>query len=79
MQSIQLSATWTSGVLNLILCKPICTLPITTLGVTCERDLVNQFMSMPKSTTVLALDFMLAGAATPVASALSGSLEFAWS
>ena len=80
VQSIQLSATYTSGVLNLILCKPICTLPITTLGVTCERDLVNQFMSMPKIYDGACLGFlMLAGAATPVASAISGSLEFAWS
>lgn len=80
VQSIQLSATYTSGVLNLVLCKPLCTLPITTLGVTCERDLVNQFMSMPKIFDGACLSFlMLAGQATPVASALSGHLEFAWS
>lgn len=80
VQSIQISASYVSGVLNLILCKPICTLPITTLGVTCERDLVNQFMSMPKIYDGACLAFlMLAGQATPVASALSGHLEFAWS
>jgi hypothetical protein len=80
VQSINLSATYTSGVLNLVLCKPLMTLPITTLGVTAERDLVNQFMSMPKVYDEACLAWlMLAGAATPVASPLSGHLEFGWS
>lgn len=48
VQSVTLSASYVSGVLNLVLCKPLMTLPITTLGVTAERDLVNQFASMPK-------------------------------
>jgi hypothetical protein len=66
--------------LNLVLCKPLLTLPITTLGVTAERDLVNQFMSMPKVYDGACLAWlMLAGAATPVASPLSGHLEFGWS
>lgn len=79
VQQFQLSATYTSGVLNLVLCRPLCTLPITTLGVTAERDLVNQFMSMPKvfDEACLAI-LMLAGAATPVTSALSGHFEFGW-
>lgn len=80
VQSINLSASYVSGVLNLVLCKPLMTLPITTLGVTAERDLVNQFMSMPKIYDGACLAWlMLAGAATPVASPLSGHLEFGWS
>jgi len=80
VQSISLSATYTSGVLNLVLCKPLLTLPITTVGVTAERDLVNQFMSMPKVYDGACLAWlMLAGNATPVASPLSGHLEFGWS
>lgn len=79
VQSINLSATYTSGVLNLVLCKPLITLPITTLGVTAERDLVNQFASMPKIYNGACLAWlMLAGAATPVGSPLSGHLEFGW-
>lgn len=79
VQSINLSASYVSGVLNLVLCKPIMTLPITTLGVTAERDLVNQFASMPRIYDGACLNWlMLAGAATPVASPLSGSLEFGW-
>lgn len=80
VQSINLSASYVSGVLNLVLCRPLLTLPITTLGVTAERDLVNQFASMPKVYDGACLAWlMLAGAATPVASPLSGHLEFGWS
>lgn len=80
VQTVNLSASYVSGVLNLVLAKPLMTLPITTLGVTAERDLVNQFMSMPKIYDGACLAWvMLAGAATPVASPLSGHLEFAWS
>ena len=79
VQSINLSASYVSGVLNLVLCKPIMTWPITTLGVTAERDLVNQFASMPRIYDGACLNWlMLAGAATPVASPLSGHLEFGW-
>jgi hypothetical protein len=80
VQQFNLSATYTSGVLNLVLCKPLLTMPITTLGVTAERDLVNQIASMPKVYDGACLTWlMLAGAATPVASPLSGHLEFGWS
>lgn len=79
VQSINLSASYVSGVLNLVLCKPLMTLPITTLGVTAERDLVNQIASMPKIYDGACLQWiMLAGAATPVASPISGHLEFGW-
>lgn len=80
VQQFNLSVSYVSGVLNLVLCKPLMTLPITTLGVTAERDLVNQFASMPKIYDGACLAWlMLAGAATPVASPLSGHLEFGWS
>jgi len=80
VQQFNLSASYVSGVLNLVLCKPLMTLPITTLGVTAERDLVNQFASMPKIYDGACLGWlMLAGAATPVGSPLSGHLEFGWS
>ena len=80
VQSVNLSASYVSGVLNLVLCKPLMTLPVTTLGVTAERDLVNQFASMPRINDGACLAWlMLAGAATPVASPLSGHLEFGWS
>lgn len=80
VQTVTISASYVSGVLNLVLCKPLLTMPITTLGVTAERDLVNQLASMPKVYDGACLAWlMLAGAATPVASPLSGHLEFGWS
>lgn len=80
VQTVTISTSYVSGVLNLVLCKPLLTLPITTLGVTAERDLVNQFASMPKVYDGACLSWlMLAGAATPVASPISGHLEFGWS
>jgi hypothetical protein len=80
VQTATISVSYVSGVLNLVLCKPLLTLPITTLGVTAERDLVNQFMSMPKVYDGACLAWlMLAGANTPVASPISGHLEFGWS
>lgn len=80
VQSVTLSASYVSGVLNLVLAKPLLTLPITTLGVTAERDLVNQFMAMPKVYDGACLAWiMLAGAATPIASPISGHLAFGWS
>ena len=80
VQSVTLSASYVSGVLNLVMARPLLTLPITTLGVTAERDLVNQFMAMPKIYDGACLAWiMLAGAATPVAAPISGHLEFGWS
>jgi hypothetical protein len=79
VQTVTISTSYVSGVLNLVLCKPLLTMPITTLGVTAERDLVNQIASMPKVYDGACLAWMmLAGAATPVASPLSGHLEFGW-
>ena len=79
VQSISLSASYVSGVLNLVLCRPLLTLPITTLGVTAERDLINQLNSGPRVYDGACLAWlMLAGAATPVATPLSGHLEFGW-
>ena len=79
VQSISLSASYVSGVLNLVLCRPLLTLPITTLGVTAERDLINQLNSGPRVYDGACLAWlMLAGAATPVAAPLSGHLEFGW-
>lgn len=80
VQSISLSASYVSGVLNLILCRPLLTLPMTTIGVACERDLLNQVPSLPRVYDGACLQWMMyAGAATPVNSAFYGHLDFAWS
>lgn len=79
VQNFRLSATHTSGVLNLVICRPLLTLPMTTIGVAAERDLLNQVPSLPRVYDGANLAWLMyAGAATPVNSAFYGHLDFAW-
>lgn len=78
-QTINFNATMTSGVMNLVLCKPLLTLPITTVGVAAERDLVNQLPSLPQVYDGACLNWLMyAGANTPVNSAFYGQIQFGW-
>ena len=80
LEQLYLSATYTSGALSYVMYKrltPI--LPATTLGVPAERDLVNQFPSMPRIRDGACLAWlMLAGAATPVSTPFYGVLGGGW-
>ena len=79
IQTIQNSTSYVSGEYAVGLCKPLLTLPITTLGVAAERDLVNQLPSMPKIEDGANLVWMLySGAATPVNSSIYGHLDIGW-
>lgn len=80
IQSIQQSATMTSGVYCIVLCKPIGPiLPITTQGVLAEREYFNQLPSMPIIPDGACLSFLqYAGAATPVNTPYYGSLQSVW-
>lgn len=79
VQQFNLSATYTSGVLNLVICRPILTLPLTTIGVASERDLLNQVPSLPRVYDGANLSWLMyAGANTPVNTAYFGHLDFAW-
>ena len=61
------------------LCKPLLTLPMTTIGVAAERDLMNQIPSLPQVYDGACLAWLMyAGAATPVSSAFFGHLDFGW-
>lgn len=76
VQSISFSATMTSGCMNLVICKPLATMPITTVGVACERDFVNMMPSMPRIYDGACLSWLMyAGAATPVNSAFYGHID----
>lgn len=80
VQQFNLSATYTSGQLNLVICRPLLTLPMTTIGVAAERDLLNQVPSLPQVFDGANLTWLMyAGAATPVNSAFYGHLDFGWS
>lgn len=79
IQSVQYSATRTSGVGNVVLVRPLLTLPMTTIGVAAERDLLNQIPSLPRIYDGACLHWMMyAGAATPVNSAFYGHIDFGW-
>lgn len=79
VQQYNQSATWTSGVQNVVLCKAIGSLPMTTVGVAAERDFLNQIPSLPKIEDGACLSWLIyAGAATPVSSSFYGHLDFGW-
>lgn len=70
----------TTGVYNLVLCKPLLTLPITTLGVAAERELVSQLPSIPKVMDGACLQWLAyAGAAVPANTAYYGHIDLGWS
>ncbi len=67
------------GVANVCLCRPLLTLPISTVGVASERDLLNQLPSLPRVYDGACLVWLAyAGAALVAASALYGHLDMAW-
>lgn len=79
IQSVTISASYVSGEFSIGLCKPLLTLPLTTIGVASERDLMNQVPSLPQVVDGANLVWMIyAGAAIPVNSAYYGHLDFAW-
>lgn len=79
VDNVQISATYTSGEFSVGICKPLITLPMTTIGVAAERDFMNQIPSLPRVYDGAALYWMLYhGAATPVNSAFYGHVDFAW-
>jgi hypothetical protein len=79
IDTIQNSISYVSGEYAVVLCKPLLTLPITTLGVAAERDLVNQLPSMPRIYDGACLNWLIySGANTPTNSAFYGHLDVAW-
>lgn len=80
IQTVQQSATMTSGVYAIVLYKEIgLPLPLTTLGVPAERDYFNQLPSMPIIPDGACLSLlMLAGAATPVNTPYNLTFQTVW-
>lgn len=79
IQSVTLSVSYVSGEFSIGLCRPLLTLPITTLGVASERDLMNQIPSLPRVYDGANLIWLMySGAATPTNSAIAGHLDLAW-
>jgi len=68
------------GVANLVLCRPLATLPMTTIGVAAEREFGSQLTSYPRVFDGACLAWLMyAGAATPVASGFYGHIDLGWS
>jgi len=66
-------------VMNLIICKPLAFMPITTQGVASERDFVNMLPSMPRIYDGACLNWMIyAGAAVPVNTSYFGHIDTVW-
>lgn len=79
VQSLTLSASSTAGTAALVLYRPLLTLPLTTVSVAAERDLVNQLPSMPRVYDGACLTWLyFSGAATAASTNFYGSLEMAW-
>jgi hypothetical protein len=79
IQNVTISASYVSGEFSIGLCRPLFTLPITTLGVASERDLMNQVPSMPQIVDGANLVWLMySGWATPVNSSIFWHLDVAW-
>ena len=79
IETIQNSISYVSGEYSVVLYKPIVTLPMTTIGVASERDLMNQVPSLPRIYDGACLTWLLySGTTTPANSAFFGHLDFAW-
>lgn len=79
VDNVQISSSYVSGEFSVGICKPLLTLPMTTIGVAAERDFMNQLPSLPRVYDGAALYWLIYnGAATPVNSAFYGHIDFAW-
>lgn len=79
VQSVTISTSYVSGEFAIGLCRPLLTLPLTTIGVASERDLMNQVPSLPQIQDGANLIWMLYdGVATPVNTSYFGHLDIAW-
>ena len=79
VQSINFSATMTTGCMVLVICRPLALIPVTTVGVAGERDFINMLPSMPTIFDGACLNWMCyAGAANPVNSSLYGHIDTVW-
>jgi hypothetical protein len=82
VQSVQLSAAMAAGsgaIGNLVLCKPLATLPLTTAFQAAERDLLNQLPSLPQIVDGACLGFLLfAGAAVAANTQFQGYVDLGW-
>jgi ABC-type methionine transport system permease subunit len=79
LTSVTISTSYLSGEFSVGLCKPLISLPMTTIGVASERDFVNQLPSMPQVQDGACLVWLYySGLATPVNTGFYGHCDFSW-
>lgn len=79
VNSITNSTSYVSGEYTVALVKEIARFPLSTLGLASERNFLFEYPSMPRIYDGAALYFAMgSGVATPLSSAISGMLTFAW-
>jgi hypothetical protein len=80
IDNVQLSSTYTSGEFSIGLCRPLITMPMTTIGVAAEREFFSQVPGgLPRIYDGAALYWLIYhGAATPTNSAFFGHLDYVW-
>lgn len=79
LDTIRNSTSYVSGTYTVALVKEIARVPITTLGVAAERDLVNQLPSLPRIYDGAALYWMVGSSTTTPANAnFSGHITTIW-
>ena len=80
IEQVQLSVSYVSGEFSIGYCKPLLTMPMTTIGVASEREFMSQVPGgLPRIYDGAALYWLLySGAATPTNSGFYGHVDFAW-
>ena len=80
VQTVQFSAaSAAAGYLNLVLCKPLITIPLYFINTSTERDYLSNFMSLPVVKDGACIQFLyFAGSVTATGSRVDGYLDFAW-
>lgn len=79
INTIQNSTSYVSGTYTVALIREIARIPLTTVGLSTERDLVHQLPSLPRIYDGAALYWIYgSGVATPANAGFSGHLQFVW-
>lgn len=79
INTIQNSISYVSGEYCVVLYKELARIPLTTLGVSAERNLLYEVPSLPRVYDGAALYYLVgSGVATPANSTFSGHLDFVW-
>lgn len=79
INTIQNSTSYVSGEYTVALIKEITELPLSTLGLAAERNLLTEMPSLPRIYDTAALYWIYgSGVATPANAAFSGTMNFIW-